>query len=171
MRGVRESDGRLVRQRVGQKCRARRPPHSLFVGKESAAGMKYTMQEVPSNYSRKGKLSFLLAVTTGRDNYLLSQFADSILGSVKSDTSLPADAAGAKLLADRIRDVSSEKPSEVRPTSKMAAVISGKVYKFPPNEANVRSLTLVLAGPQPHYEVETYADDATGVRTTVAVRP
>ena len=103
----------------------------------------------------------IVAVTTGRDNYLLSQFADSILGSVKSDTSLPADAAGAKLLADRIRDVSSEKPSEVRPTSKMAAVISGKVYKFPPNEAHVRSLTLVLAGPQPHYEVETYADDAT----------
>ena len=65
MRGVRESDGRLVRQRVGQKCRARRPPHSLFVGKESAAGMKYTMQEVPSNYSRKGKLSFLLAALAG----------------------------------------------------------------------------------------------------------
>jgi CubicO group peptidase (beta-lactamase class C family) len=103
----------------------------------------------------------VVAVTTGRDNYSLSQFADSVLGSVKSDTSLPADAAGAKLLADKIRGVSIERPSEIRPTSKMAAIISGKVYRFPPNEAYVKSLTLFLAGPQPHYEVETYAPDAT----------
>jgi hypothetical protein len=94
----------------------------------------------------------IVAVTTGRDNYLLSEFADSISGSVKSDTSLPADAAGAKLLADKIRDVSIERPSEVRPTSQMAAIISGKVFRFPPNDAHVKSLTLVLAGSQPHYE-------------------
>jgi CubicO group peptidase (beta-lactamase class C family) len=51
----------------------------------------------------------IVAVTTGRDKYRLSELADSISGSVKSDTSLPADAAGAKLLANKILDVSTEK--------------------------------------------------------------
>jgi hypothetical protein len=32
-----------------------------------------------------------LAVTTGRDNYLLREFADFILGSVKSHTALPSE--------------------------------------------------------------------------------
>ena len=65
------------------------------------------------------------------------------------------------MLADKIVGVSIEKPTEVGPTSKMAAVISGKVYRFPPNEAHLKSLTLVLFGPQPHFEVETYSDDTT----------
>jgi CubicO group peptidase (beta-lactamase class C family) len=52
----------------------------------------------------------LVAVTTGRDNSSLRELADSISGSVKSDTSLPADAEGAKLLANKIRDVSTEEP-------------------------------------------------------------
>jgi CubicO group peptidase (beta-lactamase class C family) len=81
----------------------------------------------------------VVAVTTGRDNYPLSKLADYISSSVKSDTALPADAASAKLLADKIVDVSTEKPTEVGPTSKMAAIISGKVYRFPPNEINVKS--------------------------------
>jgi hypothetical protein len=106
----------------------------------------------------------VVAVTTGRDNYPFSEFADSIFRSVKSDTSLTADAADAaseKLLANKILDVSTEKPTEVGPTSSMATFISGKVYKFPPNELNVKSLSLILTAPQPHYEIETYAPDAT----------
>jgi hypothetical protein len=43
----------------------------------------------------------------------------------------------------------------------MAAIISGLVYTFPPNEINVKSLSLILTGPQPHYDIETYARDAT----------
>jgi len=50
------------------------------------------------------------AVRTARDSYSLSKFADSISRTVKSDTSLPADAGGAKLLANKILDVSTEKP-------------------------------------------------------------
>jgi CubicO group peptidase (beta-lactamase class C family) len=103
----------------------------------------------------------VVAVTTGRDNYSLSAFAGSIFKSVKSDTPLPADTAGSKLLANKIVGASTEKPTEVRPTSQMAAVISGKVYRFPPNEAHVKSLALFLAGPEPHYEIETYSTDAT----------
>jgi CubicO group peptidase (beta-lactamase class C family) len=74
----------------------------------------------------------VVAVTAARGNYSLSEFADLISSSVKSDTSLPADAASAKLLANKILDVSTETPTEVSPNSKMAAIISGKVYRFPP---------------------------------------
>jgi hypothetical protein len=51
----------------------------------------------------------VVAVRTARNGCSLSKFADSISRAVKSDTSLPANAAGAKLLADKIRDVSTEK--------------------------------------------------------------
>ncbi len=103
----------------------------------------------------------VVAVTTGRDNYPLSRLADSISSSVKSNTTLPADTASAKLLADKILDVSTEKPTEVGATPKMAALISGKMYMFPPNEINVKSLSLILTDPQPHYDMEAYARDTT----------
>ena len=73
----------------------------------------------------------IVAVTTGRDTFRLSEFADLVSGSVKSDEPLPADATSAKLLANKILDISTEKPTQVGPTSKMAAIISGKVYRFP----------------------------------------
>jgi CubicO group peptidase (beta-lactamase class C family) len=44
----------------------------------------------------------VVAVTTGRHGCPLSKFADSISRAAKSDASLPADAAGAKLLANKI---------------------------------------------------------------------
>jgi CubicO group peptidase (beta-lactamase class C family) len=98
----------------------------------------------------------VVMVKTSRRWCRLDRLADLVSGSVKSDTSLPADAASAKLLANKILDVSTEKPTEVGPTSKMAAIVSGKVYRFPPNEINLRSLSLILTGPQPHYDIETY---------------
>jgi len=73
----------------------------------------------------------IVAVTTGRDTFRLSEFADLVSGSVKSDEPLPADATSAKFLANKILDISTEKPTQVGPTSKMAAIISGKVYRFP----------------------------------------
>jgi CubicO group peptidase (beta-lactamase class C family) len=103
----------------------------------------------------------VVAVTTGRKGFSLNEFVDLISGSVKSDTSLPPDPASVKLLANKILDISTEKPAEVGPTSKLAYLISGKVYRFPPNEVNVKSLSLILADPQPHYDIETYARDTT----------
>jgi CubicO group peptidase (beta-lactamase class C family) len=49
------------------------------------------------------------AVTTGHKGYPPSEFADAVSGSVKSDTTIPADAAGEKLLANKILDVSTDK--------------------------------------------------------------
>ena len=44
----------------------------------------------------------------------------------------------------------------------MAAIISGKVYSFPPNQMGLKSLSLFLTDPQPHYNIETYGGGPTG---------
>ena len=103
----------------------------------------------------------VVAVTTGRDNYPLSKLAGYISSSVKSDTALPPEAASANLLANKILDGSTEKPTGVGGTPGMAAIISGKVYRFPPNSINVKLLSLILTDPQPHYDMETYGRDTT----------
>jgi CubicO group peptidase (beta-lactamase class C family) len=51
----------------------------------------------------------VVAVTTGHKGYPSSEFADAVSGSVKSDTTIPADAAGETLLANKILDVSTDK--------------------------------------------------------------
>jgi hypothetical protein len=103
----------------------------------------------------------VVAVTTGRDNYPLSILADYISSSVKSDTALTSDAASANLLANKILDVSTEKPTGVGAIPEMAAMISGKLYRFLPNAINVKSLSLILTDPRPRYGMEIYARDAT----------
>jgi CubicO group peptidase (beta-lactamase class C family) len=104
----------------------------------------------------------VVTVTTGRaDNYALSEWDDAIVRSVKSDKALPADASSAKLLASKIADASTEKRTEVGPASRLAAIISGKVYEFPPNQISLKSLTLRLTDPVPSYEIATYAQDST----------
>ena len=104
----------------------------------------------------------VVTVTTARvDNYQLVEWADAIVRSVKSDKALPADAASTELLASKIAEASTEKPTEVGPTSQLAAVISGKVYNFPPNQINLKSLTLRLTDPKPSYDIATYAQNST----------
>jgi CubicO group peptidase (beta-lactamase class C family) len=103
----------------------------------------------------------VVAVTTGRDNYPLSKLAAYIFGAVKSDTALPPEAASAKLLANKILDVATEKPTDVGTTPKLAVIISGKVYRFAPNALNVKSLSVILTGQQPHYGIEAYGKDTT----------
>jgi CubicO group peptidase (beta-lactamase class C family) len=110
----------------------------------------------------------MVAVTTGRGNYSFSQFANLVAGTVKSDTELDSNPAGAKRLANKLLQVSSEKPNAVGPASKLSAAISGKVYKFPPNRLGVRSLSLVLTDDRPQYDLETYSrgDTESGLTLT-----
>jgi len=98
-------------------------------------------------------------VTTARDFCPLGKLADLIAGAVKSETALPADPVGANLLANKIREISTEKATEVGVTSEIASSISGKTYKFPANALGVKSLSLNLADPNPHYEAEVYTRD------------
>lgn len=96
----------------------------------------------------------IVAVTTARDFCPFEKMADLVSGAVKSDTALPADSAAAKQLADAIRDISADKPAEVPAAPEIAAAISGKVYSFPNNALNIRSLSLTLTDPQPHYDLD-----------------
>jgi hypothetical protein len=58
----------------------------------------------------------IVAVTTARDFCPLGKLADDIAGAVKSETALPADSAGANVLATAIRKVSVDEPAEASST-------------------------------------------------------
>ncbi|MDE5453808.1 serine hydrolase [Bradyrhizobium sp. CSA112] len=103
----------------------------------------------------------IVAVTTARDFCPFGKMADDISGAVKSETALPPDPAGTSLLAAVIREISTEKPSEVGATPEIASSISGKTYKFLSSALNVRSLSLTLTGPNPRYELEMNSRDPT----------
>jgi CubicO group peptidase (beta-lactamase class C family) len=103
----------------------------------------------------------IVTVATARDFCPFGRLADAISGAVRSETALAPDPAGATLLANAIRDISSEKPIEVGATPEIAAAVSGKTYKFPGNPLNVKSLALTFADPHPHYELEIYNQDQT----------
>lgn len=101
----------------------------------------------------------IVAVTTARDFCPLGRLTDLIAGAVKSEAALPADDAGATLLANKIREISTEKATEVGVTSEMAAAISGRIFRFPGNPLGVKSLSLTLDDPSPRYDLEIYTRD------------
>ena len=103
----------------------------------------------------------IVAAVTARNFCGFSKVADMIAGSVKSETALPANPQAADQLAKAIADVSTEKPSEVGATPALAAAISGKIYRFPDGPLGVKSLTLFLTDPEPHYEAEIYTHGPT----------
>jgi len=91
----------------------------------------------------------IVAVTTARDFCPLGRLTDLIAGAVKSEVALPADSAGADLLANKIREISTEKATEVGVTSRLRRQISGRIFRFPGNPLGVKSLSLSLADPSP----------------------
>jgi CubicO group peptidase (beta-lactamase class C family) len=102
----------------------------------------------------------MVAVTTSRGNFSLGEFANLVMATVRSNPKLASNRADTELLANKIVEVSTEKPGAVSPVSTLSAIISSKVYQFSPNELGIKSLSLVLTNDQPHYDVETYARDA-----------
>ena len=96
----------------------------------------------------------VVAVMTARDFCPFGKMANFISGAVKSDTALPVDAVGASVLANTIDIAAREKRTEVGATPDIAAAISGKIYKFPDNGLDIKSLSLTLADPNPGYELE-----------------
>jgi hypothetical protein len=101
----------------------------------------------------------IVAVTTARDNCPHGRLADAISRAVKSETAPSADAAAAHLLADAIRNSSTEKRSEVGATPELASAISGKIYTFPANALNLKSLSLTFAEPEAQYDLEVHRQD------------
>ena len=97
----------------------------------------------------------IVAVTTARGFYPLGRLADAISGAVKSETALPPDPASANLLANRIREIATEKATEVGAVSELASAVSGRIYKFPANALNLKSLSLTFDA-NPRYDLEIY---------------
>jgi hypothetical protein len=103
----------------------------------------------------------IVAAMTARNFCPFGRLANYISGAVKSETALAPNPDGADLLANKIRDISTEKPTEIGVTPEIASAIAGKTYKFPRSELTltVKSLSLTLADPQPRYELELYRRD------------
>jgi CubicO group peptidase (beta-lactamase class C family) len=98
--------------------------------------------------------SDIVAAMTARDFCSFRKIADGISGAVKSDMALPANPDAAMQLANVLRDVSTEKPSEVGLTPEIASAISGKTYRFADNALDIKSLSLSLTYAQASYKVE-----------------
>ena len=101
----------------------------------------------------------IVAVTTARQQVRYRALIDGVSGAVKSESTLPPNPSAAEQLANAIKDAAAEKPTPVGPTPEIAAAISGKIYKFPDNDLGLRSFTLDLTGPRPHFEVERHYDN------------
>jgi CubicO group peptidase (beta-lactamase class C family) len=103
----------------------------------------------------------IVAVTTARDFCPFGKLADYISDAVKSETAFAPDPVSANLLANKIRDISTERPTEVGATPELASIVSGKTYKFSGNALAVKSISLTFADPQPSYDLEIYSRDQT----------
>jgi CubicO group peptidase (beta-lactamase class C family) len=101
----------------------------------------------------------IVTVMTARDFCPFSRMADAIAGAVKSDAVRPPDPAGASLLADAIRNISTEKRTEVGATPELAPAISGKTFNFPANALNVKSFSLTFSEQGARFDQESYARD------------
>jgi CubicO group peptidase (beta-lactamase class C family) len=99
----------------------------------------------------------IVVVTTARKQVRFRALIDSISGAVKSESALPPNPNAVEQLANAVKDAAVEKPTPVGPTPEMASAISGKTYKFPDNDARLRSFTLDLTGLRPHIEYELYS--------------
>jgi CubicO group peptidase (beta-lactamase class C family) len=99
----------------------------------------------------------IVAVVTASNYCSFSKMVNDISGAVKSDAALPPNSTGATLLANKLRDISIEKPTEVG--AMPAIAISGKTYQFPDNALNLKSLSLSLTDVHPHYDLEIYTRD------------
>jgi len=100
----------------------------------------------------------IVAVTTARGFYALGGLADAISGAVKSENALPPDPGGANLLASKIREIATEKATEIGAVPELAFAVSGRTYKFLANALGVKSLLLTFDA-NPRYDLELYVRD------------
>jgi hypothetical protein len=98
----------------------------------------------------------VVVVTTARKYVSQRTLAVSVSSAVKSGSALAPNPDAAGQLVDAIRDAAAEKPAPIGPTPPMAVIVSGKIYRFPDNDLQLRSLTLFLTGSRPHIEYEQY---------------
>jgi CubicO group peptidase (beta-lactamase class C family) len=96
----------------------------------------------------------VVAAMTGRKNYSFSQMLELMAQTVKSGSALAPNPEGTALLAQRVREVASEKPVAAAAPA-LAQSVSGKTYRLVPNNLGVIEFTLHLTA-SPSYDIVRY---------------
>lgn len=103
-----------------------------------------------------GSARFLpLGGSPSRPRYSMETLIAHVAAAVKAEGAVAADPAGEAALAKSRADAMREMPAPVgSPPPALAKTISGKVWRFPDNPMNIKSVTYILDGPDPSYSYE-----------------
>ena len=108
----------------------------------------------------------IVAVTTGsarfatangmptRPRYGFDSMVSFLTCAVTGDAPLAADPAATAELAQKVKEATIERPSPVGGQPAMAKTISGKTWRFAPNDMRIKSITCTLDGAEPSFEYE-----------------
>ena len=103
----------------------------------------------------------IVAVTTGsarfatasglpsRPRYSFDSLVSFLASAVTGDAPLPANPAATAELAQKVKKATIERPSPVGGQPAMAKTISGKTWRFPPNDMPIKSITFRLDSAEP----------------------
>lgn len=101
----------------------------------------------------------------GRPRYGLTALVDQLAGAVTAEAPAPADPTAASALAQKVEEAALERPGSASEQPPMAKTISGKTWRFAPNDMRIKSITFKLDTPEPSFEY-----DAEGTPAAPAAR-
>jgi CubicO group peptidase (beta-lactamase class C family) len=115
----------------------------------------------------------IVAVTTGsarfpsssgtptRPRYSFESLIGFLSAAVTGDAPLPANATAAAELERQVKEAGIERPGPVGEQPAIAKTISGKTWRFDPNDLRVKWLAFKLDGAEPSFEYESEGGPAT----------
>jgi CubicO group peptidase (beta-lactamase class C family) len=90
-----------------------------------------------------------------RPRYTFGTLVGFLGDAVTGDAPLPAVPAAAADLEQQLKQATTEQPAPVGGQPAMAKAISGKTWRFAPNEMRIKSITFKLDGTEPSFEYES----------------
>jgi CubicO group peptidase (beta-lactamase class C family) len=92
--------------------------------------------------------------------YRLETLVGYLETAVAGDGPLPANAAGSGELAQRVKEAAMERPGPASESPAMAKAVSGKTWRFDPNDVRIKSVTFKFDGAGASYEYELAGEAA-----------
>jgi len=92
--------------------------------------------------------------TPARPRYSFDSLVGFLVSAVTGDAPLPANPAATAELAQKVMEATIERPAPVSGQPAMAKAISGKTWRFAPNDMRIKSITFKLDGVEPSFEYE-----------------
>ncbi|MBI2742145.1 MAG: serine hydrolase [Rhodospirillales bacterium] len=96
-----------------------------------------------------------------RPRYSFDTLVGSLVAAATGDAPLPANPAATAELARLVKEAAAERPGPVGEQPAMAKTISGKTWRFAPNELRIKWVTYKLDGAEPSFEYEVEGGPAT----------